>query len=303
MVDCPHLERLGYGGDGNASTVTVQTMFNLSPLYLNWMQAWADCIREGGSVPHTAPNPYKAGGGPYWCGFMITASWNTYVNYGDRRLLERYYPYMQQWLEYVQTHSENGLLKAWPNTDYRNWFLGDWATPEGITQTDPQSIDIVNNSYLVFCYETISKIAKILGKKGDIPAYQEKAEALKQCVHKTFFRPEKKSYSTETQIDLIFPMLAGVTPKEEIPHVENTLYQVTADRFKGHLATGLVGIPVITEWATKNKKADFIYNMLKKRDYPSYLYMLDNGATTTWEHWNGERSHIHNCYNGIGSCF
>lgn len=303
MVDCPHLERLGYGGDGNASTVTVQTMFNLSPLYLNWMQAWADCIREGGSVPHTAPNPYKAGGGPYWCGFMITASWNTYVNYGDRRLLERYYPYMQQWLEYVQTHSENGLLKAWPNTDYRNWFLGDWATPEGITQTDPQSIDIVNNSYLVICYETISKIAKILGKEGDIPAYQEKAEALKQCVHKTFFHPEKKSYSTETQIDLIFPMLAGVTPKEEIPHVENTLYQVTADRFKGHLATGLVGIPVITEWATKNKKADFIYNMLKKRDYPSYLYMLDNGATTTWEHWNGERSHIHNCYNGIGSWF
>ena len=43
--------------------------------------------------------------------------------------------------------------------------------------------------------------------------------------------------------------------------------------------------------------------MLKKRDYPSYLYMLDNGATTMWEHWNGERSHIHNCYNGIGSWF
>lgn len=43
--------------------------------------------------------------------------------------------------------------------------------------------------------------------------------------------------------------------------------------------------------------------MLKKREYPGYLYMLDNGATTTWEHWNGERSHIHNCYNGIGSWF
>ena len=46
-----------------------------------------------------------------------------------------------------------------------------------------------------------------------------------------------------------------------------------------------------------------MYKMLKKRDYPGYLYMLDNGATTTWEHWNGERSHIHNCYNGIGSWF
>jgi alpha-L-rhamnosidase len=43
--------------------------------------------------------------------------------------------------------------------------------------------------------------------------------------------------------------------------------------------------------------------MLKKRDYPGYLYMIDNGATTTWEHWDGARSHIHNCYNGIGSWF
>ncbi|MBR5296477.1 MAG: family 78 glycoside hydrolase catalytic domain [Parabacteroides sp.] len=303
MVDCPHLERLGYGGDGNASTLTAQTMFNLSPLYLNWMQAWADCMREGGSLPHTAPNPYKAGGGPYWCGFMISASWHTYVNYGDRRLLERYYPYMQQWLGYAEANSEKGLLKTWPNTEYRNWFLGDWATPEGIIQTDPASIDVVNNSYLVICYETISKIAKVLGKEADIPTYQAKAEALKQCIHKNYYHPEKKSYSTETQIDLIIPMLAKVTPKEEVSHVENTLYQVTENRFKGHLSTGLVGIPIITEWAIKNKKADFMYQMLKKRDYPSYLYMLDNGATTMWEHWNGERSHIHNCYNGIGSWF
>lgn len=98
-------------------------------------------------------------------------------------------------------------------------------------------------------------------------------------------------------------MLAGVTPQEELANVENTLFLVTAERFKGHLSTGLVGVPVITEWAIKNKQADFIYAMLKKREYPGYLYMIDNGATTTWEHWNGERSHIHNCYNGIGSWF
>ena len=47
----------------------------------------------------------------------------------------------------------------------------------------------------------------------------------------------------------------------------------------------------------------FLYDMLKKRDYPGYLYMLDNGADLTWEHWNGRRSRVHNCYNGIGSWF
>lgn len=303
QVDCPHVERLGYGGDGNASTLTMQTMYNMAPLYINWMQAWGDCMREDGSMPHIAPNPFSAGGGPYWCGFIITASWQTYVNYGDRRLLERYYPYMQKWLRYVQKYSKDGLLKQWPSTEYRNWYLGDWATPVGIDQTNLASIDVVNNSFVVTCYQTMAKIAKVLGENQDILLYNEKAEKLKQLIHKTFYDPLHKSYSTGTQIDLIYPMLAGVTPQEELMNVQNTLFTVTAGRFKGHLSAGLVGVPVITEWAVKNGQADFMYSMLKKREYPGYLYMLDNGATTTWEHWNGERSHIHNCYNGIGSWF
>jgi alpha-L-rhamnosidase len=71
----------------------------------------------------------------------------------------------------------------------------------------------------------------------------------------------------------------------------------------GHIACGLVGIPVFTEWAVKNSEADLMYSILKKKDYPGYLYMIENGATSTWEHWNGARSRIHNCYNGIGSWF
>lgn len=303
MVDCPQVERLGYGGDGNASTVTMQTMNNMAPLYMNWMQAWADCMREDGSMPHTAPNPFSAGGGPYWCGFIITGSWQTYVNYGDRRLLERYYPYMQQWLGYAQKYSPDGLLRPWPATEYRNWYLGDWATPVGIDQTNPNSIDVVNNSFMTVCYQTMAKIAEVLGKTQDVHLYEEKAEELKPLIHKTFYDSSTKSYSTGTQIDLIYPMLAGVTPQAEIADIQKTLFDVTADRFKGHLSAGLVGIPVITEWAIKNRQSDFMYSMLKKRDYPGYLYMLDNGATTTWEHWNGARSHIHNCYNGIGSWF
>src|SRR5690606_6084665 len=101
LVDCPQIERLGYGGDGNASTITAQTMFNLAPLYNNWLQAWGDVIREDGDMPYIAPNPYNAGGGPYWSGFIISASWNTYQHYGDKRILEKYYPTMIKWLEFV----------------------------------------------------------------------------------------------------------------------------------------------------------------------------------------------------------
>lgn len=303
MVDCPQIERLGYGGDGNASTSTVQTMFNLSPLYINWMQAWADCMHGNGSMPHTAPNPYAAGGGPFWCGFIITASWQTYLNYGDPRLLELYYPYMQQWLGYVDQYMIDGLLKKWPDTTYRNWYLGDWATPVGIDQTDSLSVDLVNNCYIAVCYQTMSKIASLLKKADDSLIYTNKYKILVKQIQTVFYKSRERSYASGTQIDLVYPMLAGVTPDDLKTLVQNTLYEVTENRFQGHLATGLVGIPVLTEWAVKNRQVEWMYKMLKQRGYPGYLYMLDHGATTTWEHWNGERSHIHNCYNGIGTWF
>ncbi|GHT64252.1 alpha-rhamnosidase [Bacteroidia bacterium] len=303
LVDCSHIERLGYGGDGNASTETAQTMFNLSPMYANWMQAWADCIREDGGMPHTAPNPYPAGGGPYWCGFIITASWRTYVNYGDTRLLERYYPQMQLWLSYVDKYSVNGLLKPWPETDYRTWYLGDWASPGGVDQRNPQSIDVVNNSFICVCYEKMEKIAKLLGKEDDAKKYAEIAQQWRQRVQEQYYSADKGIYATGSQIDLAYPMLACITPDSLLSIVTENLFAETEQNRTGHIACGLAGIPVITEWAVKNHQPDWIYSMLKKRDYPGYLYMIDNGASSTWEHWNGERSRIHNCYNGIGSWF
>ena len=306
LVDCPQIERLGYGGDGNASTPTAQTMFNLSPLYSNWLQAWGDVIREDGSMPHTAPNPYGAGGGPYWCGFIISASWNSYLNYGDTRFLERYYPVMLKWLEYVDFHTKDGLLKRWPDTDYRGWYLGDWATPDGVgnpLHSDERSVDLVNNSYISICLAQMEKIAEVLGKDSDKQIFAEKRSALNKLIHETFFDAEKGYYSTGSQIDIIFPMLADITPKEMQGELTKVLIDKTNSEYNGHLNTGLVGIPVMMEWAAKADEPDFIYSMLKKRSYPGYLYMIDNGANTTWEHWNGERSRIHNCFNGVGQWF
>lgn len=306
LVDCPQIERLGYGGDGNASTVTAQTMFNLAPMYTNWLDAWADVIREDGSMPHTAPNPYAAGGGPYWCGFIISASWHTYQNYGDIRVLEKYYPVMQKWLGYVDNHSINGLLKRWPDTDYRSWYLGDWATPDGVgnpNHLDEKSVDLVNNSYLSVCFSQMADIAGVLGKEDDKRQYSERKIQLNKTIHDTFFDANTGIYGTGSQIDLIFPMLAEVVPQDQQDDLTKLLIERMETEDNGHLNTGLVGIPVMMEWAAKNNQPDFIYSMLKKKTYPGYLYMLENGATTTWEHWNGARSRIHNCYNGVRQWF
>jgi alpha-L-rhamnosidase len=303
MVDCPHLERAGYGGDGNSSTLALQTMYDVAPLFTNWLQAWADAMREGGSLPHVAPNPGAGGGGPYWCGFMIMAPWQTYVNYNDARLIEKYYPAMKEWLGYVDQYTVNGLLKRWPDTEYRDWYLGDWLAPAGVDSGSQSSIDLVNNCFISDCLAVMEKIAGVLGKPQEAAEYAERKARLNQLLHATYYQAQNKTYSTGSQLDMSYPMLVGVTPTELQAAVKEQLLNETYRKHNGHIAAGLVGVPVLTRWAIENKAADFMYTMLKKRDYPGYLYMIDNGATTTWESWDRDRSRIHNCYNGIGSWF
>ena len=303
MVDCANIERLGYGGDGNASTLSLQTMYNVAPLYMNWLQAWNDVIRPDGSLPHTAPCPYAAGGGPYWCSFIVQAPWRTYMNYGDDRLLHRCYDTMLHWLDYVDAYTTDGLLHRWPDTAYRTWYLGDWATPDGVDQMAEASVDLVNNCALCQVYLELEKMAVYLGKSADADTFRQRYDTLAGRIHAAYYHPEDSIYGTGTQIDMCYPLLTGVVPDSLVKGVRDKLVNRTSTLYGGHLATGLVGIPVVTEWATLAREADFVYGMLKQHGYPGYLHMLDNGATGTWEHWNASRSRLHNCYNGIGSWF
>lgn len=304
MVDCAHVERLGYGGDGNASTLSLQTMYDVAPLYMNWLQAWNDSIQEDGGLPHTAPNPYVAGGGPYWCTFIIQAPWRTYMSYGDTRLLERCYPTMIHWLDYVDAYTVDGLLKEWPNTKYRYWYLGDWLAPSKIVDVKVQeSIDLVNNCALIQAYAQLIKIAGILGHDDDAKAITSRKEALSKRVVEEFFHAGNSTFGTGSQLDMIYPLLTGTAPENIRGDVTSKMKELTSTIFNDHLAVGLVGVPVLTEWATLNGEVEFLYKLLKQPDYPGYLYMINSGSTTTWESWEAARSRMHNCYNGIGSWF
>jgi alpha-L-rhamnosidase len=303
MVDCPHLERAGYGGDGNSSTQALQTMYDVSPVFLNWMQAWQDVMREGGSLPHVAPNPRAGGGGPYWCGFIVQAPWRTYVNYNDPRLMERHYEAMKAWLGYVDSYTVNGLLQRWPETAYRDWYLGDWLAPDGVDAGAQSSVDLVNNCFISDCLGTLQKTALVLGRPDDAQQYARRKTDLNRLIHQTFYNTEESRYATGSQLDMCYPMLVGVVPDSLCDKVKAEMIRRTTELHKGHIAAGLVGVPILTDWVIQNREVDLMYSMLKKPDYPGYLHMINHNATATWESWSGERSRVHNCYNGIGSWF
>lgn len=302
IVDCPHIERMGYGGDGNGSCRTFQTMYQGAPLYYNWMEMWEDDMREGGSLPHAVPNPYRTGGGPYWCSFVVMAPWQTYLNYGDSRLLEHYYPLMKKWFEYVDAYTVDGLLRPWPNEWYRHWYLGDWIAPDGVDYKNTTSVDLVSNCVVSQSLDIMSKIATVLGKPAEAEQYVARRAELNKLIHKTFFNEKTATYATGSQIDMTYPLTVGVAEGEVAERVKQALYK-GIEEYNGHLGAGLVGVTIVTDWATDNQQTELMYSMLKKREHPGYLYMIDNGATTTWEYWYGGRSRIHNCFNGVGSWF
>lgn len=299
MVDCPHLERMGYGGDGNSSTMTLQTMYNVAPTFLNWLTAWSDVIDPDGSLPYVAPAG-GGGGGPYWSGFIVQAPWRTYLNYGDSRPLERLFDKMDLWLSYVDKYTEDGLLQPWPDTSNRMWFLGDWLAPDGV-DVGGESPLLVNNCFISECLGSMSAMAKVLGR--DASSYESRREALNQRIHETFYHADTRTYGTGSPLDMSYPMLVGAVPASLYDDVKNQLVARSRTVYKNHIAVGLVGVPIFTEWTVRNQQTDLMLGLLKQPDYPGYLNMIANGATTTWEYWNGERSRVHNCYNGIGTWF
>jgi alpha-L-rhamnosidase len=210
---------------------------------------------------------------------------------------------MKHWLDYVDAYTVDGLLEKWPDMDYRHWFLGDWAAPDGVDVTDPESVELVNNCSLCQVYQDLVKIAQYLDLPDDAAGYQARYDALAKRINEKLWHAEESIYASGSQIDMAYPMLVGIVPEDLVKQVRDKLVERTATVYDNHLKTGLVGIPVITEWATLAGECDFMYGMLKQHGYPGYLYMLDNGATGTWEHWNARRSRLHNCFNGIGSWF
>ena len=168
---------------------------------------------------------------------------------------------------------------------------------------DPESVDLVNNCSLIQVYTDLEKIAVIVGHPEEADGFKARREALSKKINETFFHSGDSVYGSGSQLDMVYPMLVGIVPETDLKAVRDKLMERTADVYDGYLKTGLVGIPVITEWATLAGECGWMYGMLKKHGYPGYLHMLDNGATGTWEHWEARRSRLHNCYNGIGSWF
>ena len=127
IVDCPQRERLGYGDAAYISCETGMFNYALGSLYTKWMQDWRDVQGRqsnmkprigGGILPHSAPT-YDGGGGPGWGSCTVIVPWLVYCHYTDTRILEDNFGMISAWLDFLDSHTENGILKVGRVTDFQ----------------------------------------------------------------------------------------------------------------------------------------------------------------------------------------
>ena len=310
VVDCPNRERLGYGGDSGTSMEMGMTNFQTAPLYSKWLYDWRDSQVADGDLPYTAPSPQMAGGGPAWSGICVTMPWQVYLQYGDQRILEQSYPTMQRWLAFLETKQKDGILAPYLGVGYvdMEWsFLGDWVAPnrgQGAgTRVDDNSTLFFNNCFYVHSLQIAAQTARVLGKTEQAASYAAQADALAKRVHERFLNPDVVTYVNGEQPYLAMPLLFGVTPEGKRGAVMDALRDAILVKQQGHLNTGMHGTYFMLRYLTDQDHNDLVYSIVSKRTYPSWGFMLENGATTIWEEWNGDNAQIHDTLISVGMWF
>ena len=300
VVDCPHRERMGYGGDAHATTEMALNNYYLGAFYTKWSQDWRDTQKDDGNLPHTAPT-YWGGGGVGWCGFCIMLPWWMYQYYNDVHILDENFSTMQKWLAFLETKASKDMLVRYGG----EWdFLGDWLWPgaKGVNGDTRETL-FFNNCYWIYNLQTASKIAELIGKYDYAETYSKRAEVVKKAVQSEFFNPDDNSYVDGSQAYLSIALLVNLPPEKIRTAVLKRLEDEIIVRKKGHFWAGITGGYFVIKALLENNHQDLIFEMATKEDYPGWGDMLKKGATTLWESWEGDIFLLHSSYLHIGLWF
>jgi alpha-L-rhamnosidase len=169
---------------------------------------------------------------------------------------------------------------------------------------DTRETLFLNNAYWIFNLQTAARIADVVGRKDAAAAWRARSEQVKRAVHATFYEPARARYVDGSQAALAIALLVGLPPENVRPLVMQRLEDEILVARKGHIWAGITGGAFLLKTLLEADRADLIYEMARKQDYPSWGDMLARGATTFWESWEDDQhSKLHSSYLHIGYLF
>ncbi|MBB4080681.1 alpha-L-rhamnosidase [Lewinella aquimaris] len=284
-TDCPQRdERLGWTGDAQAFARTATFNYDVSGFFQKWLKDLAADQLESGSVPFVIPHVLgaNAAGAAGWADVATIAPWTMYLAYGDRRILEEQYPSMQAWVGYMEEKAGESML--W-NTGFH---FGDWLFYSANDDNDGRSAVtdkyLIAQSFFVYSTDLLARTAEILGKTADATRYRELAKQLREAYLHEYVTPGGRLVSS-TQTAYVLALHFDILPEDLREQAARRLVENV--RSYGHLTTGFLGTPYLLEVLTRFGYLDDAYQLLERKEYPSWLYPVTRGATTIWERWDG----------------
>ena len=156
--------------------------------------------------------------------------------------------------------------------------------------------ELFNNCYRVLLWQWIGDMAKALGRSDEAAHAQTRVDAIRKATHAAFYDQANKRYVIDEQIYYLLPVITGVTPASERAAVTANFMKCLVEKNKGHPDTGMLGTKYLVKFLGETGRDDLILPFYQSPDYPGWGYMVENGATTFWEQWNGFWSQIHSCF-------
>ena len=305
-TDCPQRnERMGWSGDINVFSRTATYISNSDQFLKRHMIAMRDVQSVKGKFTDVAP--VGGGfGGVLWGSAGIVVPWEVYQQYGDIGLLTEHYPAMVKYMDYLETtiNPETGLSS--------DGQLGDWLGP----QNNQLGTAFLVTAYHAYDLKIISDIAELLGKNDDAVKYRAMYEKRKEFFNKTFVNADKKTLGltgggrgfggqpaapaefkvADTQTSYAVGLALDLFNDENKPYMIKNLAAAIGRENKddtgvvrpgNSLMTGFIGTAWISKALSDNGYSDLAYRILQNTSYPSWLYPIEQGATSIWERLNG----------------
>ena len=275
-TDCPQRdERLGWTGDAQVIAKAATYCFDLEKFFTKWLRDMKSEQEKSGNVSFVVPNVFDHHRiGSAWSDAAVIVPWQVYSAYGNKEFLKEMLPLMEGHLDAVV--KESGDLYAW-KTGANTHQFGDWLgmdAPAGSYRgsTNPE---LIQAAYYAYDISLVIKAYEALGL--DASEYKDRYAKAKERFNSNF-----TEYKTQTEcvlalhFDLAYDKAAVAKQLAEMVHANGD-----------KLTTGFIGTPYLLHALSDNGYPELAYTLLIQEGYPSWLFSVNMGATTMWEHWDG----------------
>ena len=304
-VDCPQRnERQPWLGDRTMGCWGESMLFDNYAMYTKWARDIREAQREDGCIPDVAP--------AYWNYYSDNVTWPAalpmacdmlFTNFGDKRSIEENYPAIKKWVSHIREYymTEDFIITK---DKY-----GDWCVPpeslELIHSKDPsRKTDgaLIATAYYLKVLQLMHRFASLQGLKADAEEWEDLEHRMKDAFNARFLHikegtspvpghtlyPDSIFYGNNTVTANILPLAFGLVPKNYIHEVAKNAVTSIITTNKGHISTGVIGVQWLLRELSRRGHADVAYLLATNKTYPSWGYMVEKGATTIWELWNGD---------------